>query len=122
MTISRKIFSATVALPAATATSLYTLMKNSALHWGFEDAALTIPSMDSILGSEARITPAATTYIGNDANVGASDSSPTYKGVAVAGEQSYSLTDMGPRGLIDPNQIWLYNQSGTNIAVVFQAR
>lgn len=122
MTISRKFFSATVALPANAATSLYTLMKNSALHWGFEDAGLTIPSMDSILGSEARITPEATTYVGSDANVGASDSGSTYKGVAVAGDQSYSLSDMGPRGLIDPNQVWLYNQSGTNVAIMFQAR
>lgn len=122
MTISRKIFSATVALPANQATSLYTLMRDSALHWGFEDTSLTTPSMDSILGSEAKITPEATTYLGSDANVRSSASGDNYQGVTLAANAVYDLTDMGPVGMIDPNQIWLYNQSGTNVSVVFQAR
>lgn len=121
MATSRKIFNATVALPADTATSLATLMRNSALHWGLEDDLIT-PSMDSILGTEATLAPEATIYVGSDANVRATAGVGTYKGVPVANTGTYSLSDMGFGGLIDPNQIWLYNASGTNVAVVFQAR
>lgn len=122
MTTSRKIFNATVALPADSATSLATLMRNSSLHWGLE-GDLTTLSMDSILGSEVGLTPEATSYIGSDSNVrGGALGGSTYKGVTVLAGQNYSLSDMGFGGLIDPNQIWLYNQSGTNVSVVFQAR
>lgn len=121
MTISRKIFNATVALPADTATSLATLMRDSALHWGLEDDMVS-PSMDSILGSEAKITPEATTYLGSDANVRSAASGDNYKGVTLAANAVYNLSDMGPVGMIDPNQIWLYNQAGTNLAITFQAR
>lgn len=123
MTISRKIFSANVTLPANTATSLYTLMKNSALHWGYETTALTEPSMDSILGSEAGIVPSGNVYIGVDSNVrNAALGGATYKGVLAAGGANYSLQDFGPVGMIDPNQIWLYAQSGAGIDITFQAR
>lgn len=123
MTISRKIFSANVTLPANQATSLYTLMKNSALHWGYESTALTQPSMDSILGSEAGIIPSADVYVGVDSNVrGGALGGSTYKGVLAPGGDNYSLQDFGPRGMIDPNQIWLYNQSGCTVDVTFQAR
>lgn len=123
MTISRKLFSANVTLPADTATSLATLMKNSALHWGYESTALTQPSMDSILGSEAGLVPAGDIYIGIDSNVRAGAlGGSTYKGVLAAGGANYSLQDFGPRGMIDPNQIWLYAQSGATIDVTFQAR
>lgn len=122
MTTSRKFFSATVALPANTATSLMTLMRNSPLHWGLE-ADLTAPSMDSILGSEGGFVPEATVYVGSDANVrGGAIGGGTYKGVTATGGENYSLQDFGPAGMIDPNQIWFYNQSGTNIDVVFQSR
>lgn len=116
MTISRKIFIGRVTIPAITPTSLNDLMKNSALHWGYESTALTQPSMDSILGSEAIITPDANVYVGVDNTV-----SPTTGIVAAAG-QNFSLQDVGPRGMIDPNQIWLYSQSGSGMAVTFQAR
>jgi len=98
-------------------------MKNSALHWGFETTALTTPSMDSILGSEAGIVPDATIYIGSDANVrNAALGGDTYRGVTAIGGQNYSLQDFGPFGLIDPNQIYLFNQSGCGVDVTFQAR
>lgn len=123
MTISRKLFNATCALPANTAKSLYQLMRDSSLHWGYETTALTTPSMDSILGSEAGLTPEATIYVGSDSNVrNAALGGSTYKGVTVIGGSNYSLQDFGPRGMIDPNQVWLFNQSGTNVDVVFQAR
>ncbi len=123
MTISRKVFAARVSLPANTATSLATLMKNSALHWGYEDTTLTQPSMDSILGSEAGIVPSAPIYIGSDSNVrNAALGGNTYQGVLAAGGVNYSLQDFGPVGMIDPNQVWLYNQSGCVVDITFQAR
>lgn len=122
MTTSRKIFSANVNLPANTATSLATLMRNSALHWGLE-ADLTSPSMDSFLGSEAGIVPSATVYVGSDSNVrGGVIGGSTYKGVTVSGGTNYSLQDFGQAGMIDPNQVWFYNQSGCGMDVTFQAR
>lgn len=116
MTISRKVFIGRVSVPAITPTSLYTLMKNSPLHWGYETTALTQPSMDSILGSEAGIVPDGPVFIGSDNSV-----SPA-TGVAIAGGQNFSLQDFGPVGMTDPNQIWFYSQSGAGMAVIFQAR
>lgn len=122
MTTSRKVFSANVTLPANTATSLATLMRNSALHWGLQ-SDLTSPSMDSILGSEAGIIPSGNVYVGSDANVrGGAIGGSTYKGVTVLGGSNYSLQDFGPAGMIDPNQIYFYNQSGCTMDVTFQAR
>lgn len=122
MTISRKIFSANCTLPPGVATSLADLMKNSILHWGYETSALTTPSMDSILGSEAGIVPAATVNIGSDSNVRDANADPLYKGVTVLVGQNYSLQDFGYGGLIDPTQIYIYRAAGTTIDVVFQAR
>ena len=122
MTLSRKVFSANVTLPAATATSLYTLMKNSALHWGYEDTTLTQPSLDSILGSEMGIVPSADVYVGADANVRNTAGVGTYQGVRAASGANYSLQDFGPVGMIDPNQIYLYNVAGCTIDLTFQAR
>ena len=123
MTVSRKMFSANVTLPAATATSLYQLMRDSALHWGYESTALTQPSMDSILGSEAGLVPTADIYIGVDSNVRNTPSGgATYQGVLAATGENYSLQDFGPRGMIDPNQVWLYSAAGTTVDVTFQAR
>lgn len=123
MTISRKVFSANVTLPANTATSLYALMKSSALHWGYESTALIQPSMDSILGSEAGFVPSGDVYVGIDGNVrNAALGGSTYKGVLAVGGANYSLQDFGPMGMIDPNQVWLYAQSGAGIDLTFQAR
>lgn len=122
MTISRKIFNANVTLPANTATSLATLMRNSALHWGLE-SDLASPSMDSFLGSEAGIVPSANVYIGSDSNVrSAAIGGSSYRGVLAPGGANYSLQDFGPMGMIDPNQVWFYNQSGCTMDVTFQAR
>jgi hypothetical protein len=123
MTISRKIFAANVALAADAATSLYQLMKASALHWGYEDATLTQPSMDSILGSNTEFTPSGPVYVGSDSNVrNAALGGSTYRGVLAPGGDVFSLQDFGPVGMIDPNQIWLYAQSGATLDVTFQAR
>ncbi len=123
MTISRKFFSANVSLPADQATSLYTLMKLSPLHWGYETTALTDPSMDSILGSEAGIVPSGDVYVGSDANVrGGPVGGDTYKGVLIPAGENYSLQDFGPRGMIDPNQIFVYAQSGATLGLTFQSR
>lgn len=120
---SRKIFNAQVTLPANTATSLATLMRDSPLHWGLE-SNLTSPSMDSILGSEAGFIPSATVYVGSDSNVrGGAIGGSTYKGVTATGGANYSLQDFGGgNGMIDPNQIFLYNQSGCTVDLTFQAR
>lgn len=116
MATSRKIFIGRVILPANTPTSLATLMRSSSLHWGLE-SDLATPSLDSIIGSEAGIVPDAPVYIGVDNTV----SSTT--GIVVAAGANFSLQDFGPSfGVIDPNAIWLYNQSGCGVAVTFQAR
>jgi len=117
MTISRKIFIGRVTLSAITPSSLYQLMRDSALHWGYESTALTTPSLDSIIGSEAGIIPDADVYVGSDNTV-----SPT-TGIRLAAGQNMSLQDFGPAyGIIDPNQIWFYSQSGTQMSVTFTAR
>lgn len=117
MTLARKIFIGRVTLPPITPTNLYQMMRDSPLHWGFETTALTTPSMDSITGSEAGVVPDAAVYVGSDNTV-----SPT-TGIALGAGQSFSLEDFGPAfGVIDPNQIWFYSQSGSGMAVTFQAR
>ena len=124
MSRSRKFFSATVAIPANTAISLLGLMQLAPIYWGFEDDGAT-PSLDSIIGSEASITPDGdTVYVGGDENVrGAGAVSPLYTGVPVVDGQNYSLQDFGGGlGLIDPNTIWLYCLAGTDASVVFQSR
>lgn len=116
MSIARKIFIGRVTLPPITPTSLYQLMRDSALHWGFESTALTTPSLDSIIGSEAGIVPDAAVFVGSDNTV-----IPT-AGIALAAAQNFSLQDFGPFGIIDPNQVWFYSQSGCGMAVTFQGR
>lgn len=122
MTISRKTFAANVTLPANEATSLYTLMRDSALHWGFETTALTQPSMDSITGERAQITPAANVYIGSDANVRNTAGVGTYQGALAASGEPFTLQDFARYGIVDPNQVFLYSQPGTTLDLVFQGR
>jgi len=115
--ISRKIFIGRVSLPAITPTSLYSMMRDSSLHWGFEDTTLTTPSLDSITGSEAQVKPDAQVFVGSDSNVSPST------GIALAAGATLSLEDFGSMyGVIDPNAIWFYNQAGCQMNVVFQAR
>lgn len=123
MSRSRKFFSATVTIPADTPVSLLTLMQAAPIYWGFEDDGVT-PSLDSITGSEASITPAAAIYVGGDSNVrSAAAVSPQYQGVPVIADQNYSLQDFGAAyGIIDPNTIWVYSLAGTTASLVFQAR
>jgi len=122
MTISRKVFSASCELPAATATSLATLMRDSILHWGLESDLIS-PSMDSMLGSEVGVVPEADVYVGIDANVRDANASPLYKGVTILAAENYSLQDFGADfGLIDPQQIWFYSAGGTNLDITYQGR
>jgi hypothetical protein len=117
MSIARKIFIGRVTLPALTATSLYQLMRDSSLHWGFETTALATPSLDSIIGSECGVTPDAPVYVGSDSNTNSST------GIALTPTQNFSLQDFGSDfGVIDPNQIYFWNQNGCGMAVTFQAR
>lgn len=122
MTTSRKIFSGRITIPNNQATSLYAMMRDSPLHWGFESTALTIPSLDSILGSEVGIVPDGDIWIGSDANVKNTTVGNFYQGVHIAGGANYSLQDFGPVGLIDPNQIFIYSVSGGGADLTFQAR
>lgn len=115
MSIARKQFIARVSIPPITASSLYDLMKNSSLHWGYESTALTTPSLDSIIGSECGVIPDAAVLIGSDSSVATT-------GIALAAGENFSLQDFGPFGVIDPNQIWFYAQSGSGMAVTFTAR
>lgn len=122
MTTSRKIFSGRITIPGNQATSLYALMRDSALHWGFETTALTTPSLDSIIGSEVGLVPDGEIWIGADANVKNAAAGSFYQGVHIAGGANYSLQDFGPMGLLDPNQIFIYSVSGGGADLTFQAR
>ncbi len=114
----RTFFSATVSLPAATATSMEQLMRDSLLDWGKnEDGS---PSMDSFMGSEASVVPDAVIYVGSDANVRTANADPLYQGVEVGADENYSLQDPGMRGIIDPGTIWFFSTPGANIKLTFQ--
>lgn len=116
MATARKIFIGRVAIPAITASSLYALMRDSALHWGYESTALTTPSLDSIIGSECGVVPDAAVLIGSDSSVATT-------GIALAAGENFSLQDFGSMyGVIDPTAIYFWSQSGSGMAVTFQAR
>lgn len=118
--LCRNFFSATVTLPAATATSLETLMRDSILHWGWQDSSQDEASMDSFYGSEGSFVPDAAVYVGSDQNVRNANADPLYQGTLVAANANYSLQDPGMRGFIDPATIWLYSAAGANLGVTFQ--
>lgn len=111
----RKFFSATVVLPATTATSVLTLMADSSADW----CGSSSPH-DSVIGSELGFVADATVYVGHDSSVRDADATPLYKGVGVAANENYSLTDPGMRGTIDPSHVWLYAAAQTNIELTFQ--
>lgn len=121
MSRSRKMFLGRVTVPNNEATSLNTLMGQSALKWGFETDGTT-PSLDSIIGSECFITPDSPIWLGSDANVKNATVGSSYQGIAVGAGVKYSLQDFGPMGMIDPNQIYLYSVNGTSAELTFQAR
>lgn len=110
------MFSGRITIPNNQATSLYAMMRDSSLHWGYETTAITAPSMDSIAGSEVGLVPDGVVWVGVDSTVGSGS------GVRVAGGQNYSLQDFGPMGLLDPNQIYLFSVSGGGADLTFQAR
>ena len=119
MSTSRKIFIGRVFVPAMAAASLYQLMRDSALHWGFEDTTLTTPSLDSIIGSNCICVPDGAVRIGSD------NTTSKTVGITKAAAAAFSLSDFGPDyGIIDPNAIWFYavSNSGTGMDVTFTAR
>jgi len=117
MGTSRKMFIGRVTLPPLAATSLYAMMRDSSLHWGFETTALTTPSFDSIIGSEVGVVPDAPVYVGSDSNTSQST------GVLLTQTQNFSLQDFGDDfGIIDPTAIYFWSQSGCGMAVTFTAR
>lgn len=115
MTTSRKLFIGRVTLPPLVATSLYEMMRDSSLHWGFETTALTTPSLDSILGSECSVIPDAAVYRGIDSTLNSSN------GVLLAAGGTFEVEDFAG-GVVDPTQIYFWNQSGTQMSVIFKAR
>lgn len=123
MTISRKMFISQVVLPPGVATSLYAMMRDSPLHWGYETTALATPSLDSITGSECGIVPDLNIFVGSDSNVRDATSGSNYRGVLVTAGTNFSLQDFGAAdGIIDPTSIFFYSSPGCNIDVVFTAR
>jgi len=117
MSIARKIFMGRVLLPGTTPTSLATLMRDSALHWGLE-ADLTTPSLDSITGSEVIVKPDSAVRYGSDSSVG------VLAGNDLAGGATLSLVDDGAMyGVLDPNQIYFFaTGSAVGMQVIFTAR
>ena len=118
MATSRKMFIGRVLVPGLVATSLYAMMRDSALHWGFEDTTLSTPNFDSIIGSECIVVPDGAVRIGSDSTTAAA-------GIAKAAAAVFSLSDYGPDfGIIDPNAIYFYSvsPSGTGMDVTFTAR
>lgn len=121
MTRSRKIFNGPITIPPDSATSLNALMAQSPLLWGLETDGVS-PSMDSIIGTNVKIVPDSPIWVGSDANVKNATVGSFYMGVPVAAGATYSLEDAGPRGMIDPNQIYLYAINGTHCNLTFEAR
>ena len=126
MSSSSKFFSENVAIPAATATSMATLLRTAG--FGFErdpvtNAITAIPSLDSIDGIGASIVPAGIVYVGHDQFVrDAAVAGPPrlYKGALAAVAQKFGLDDF-VRGVIDPNEVWFYSAGGTTADLVFKA-
>lgn len=115
----RKFFSAIVALPADTATSVLDLMAGSIADW----CGANSPH-DSVIGSQLGLIPDGTVYVGHDSAVRNADDAiatpPEYEGVEVAASENYSLSDPGMRGTIDPAHVYLYSVGGANIEITFQ--
>lgn len=111
----RKFFSATVVLPATTATSVLTLMQNSVAAW----CGTNSPN-DAVVGRQMGFVPDATVYVGHDSSVRDADATPLYKGVSVAASENYSLPAPGSLGTVDSNHIWLYAPAQTNVKLTFQ--
>lgn len=124
MTTARKLFAENVAIPAATATSMATIMATAG--WGFEfnpttNAISTVPSMDSWEGNSGSILPAADVYVGHDefvANAAAAGPPRLYKGALAASGVKFVLEDFC-RGIVDPTRIWFYSAGGTTADLVF---
>jgi hypothetical protein len=114
--ISRKIFIGRVTVVGGTPASLYELMRDSPLHWGFETTALTTPSLDSIVGSEVTVIPDGQVRIGSDPTIVATN------GINYAGGATINMQDFGMFGVIDPTAIYFSSISGTGMGVNFHAK
>ena len=126
MSTAHKFFSENVTIPVSTPVSMKTLLQTAG--WGFEkdpitNAISTTPSLDSFNGIGASIVPAANVYVGHDQFVGdAVVAGPPrlYKGALAAAAQKFGL-DAFCRGIIDPNEVWLFSAGGTTVDLVFKA-
>lgn len=124
MTTSRKWFSENVAISAATATSMETLLRTAG--WGFEfnattNAISTTPSLDSFEGNGGSILPAGDVYVGHDAfvaNAAAAGPPRLYKGALAVANEKFGLEDFC-RGIVDPSRIYFYSVGGTTMDLVF---
>ncbi len=121
MSVARTTFIETVSLPAAAATSVATLMRSSIQSWGLEADGIT-PSLDSFDGDELSVTPQAPVYIGNSANVRDVNATPLYQGILIAAAATFLLQDFAKGAIVDPTQVYLYSQSGCNVALMFHGR
>ena len=124
MTTSRKLFSENVTIPAATATSMATIMETAG--WGFEfnpttNAISAVRSMDSWEGNGGSILPAGDVYVGHDefvANAAAAGPPRLYKGALAAANVKFGFDDFC-RGIVDPTRIWFFSAGGTTADLVF---
>lgn len=121
----RKLFSEVCAAAALTPVSMATLMRNAG--WGLVPDAnndpTTTPSLDSFMGDAGSITPlAGTIYIGHDQyvrNVAGAGPPRTYAGVPVTVGVKF-LLEAFCRGIVDPEQVWIYSVGGENVAIVLE--
>ena len=126
MSESQKFFAENVAIPAATPTSMATLLRTAG--YGFErdlttNAISTTPSLDSFSGVQASIVPAGNVFVGHDAfvsNAAAAGPPRLYQGALAAATAKFSIESFC-RGIVDPNEVWFYSVAGTTADLVFKA-
>lgn len=121
---TRKLFSESVTIGAATATSLAALMRTAG--WGFlsdaNNAIGTQGSLDSFMANQCLITPAtAILYVGHDAfvrNAAAAGPPRLYAGYPIAIAATLNLTQ-NTNGIVDAEVVYLYSVGSQQVGIVF---
>lgn len=105
----KNFFSRSVAIPAATATLLRTLL--TAAGW---------VETDSSIGGQCMIKPlTSTVYIGDDENVRDTAGVGTYAGFPLDVGDVINLANY--TGLpLDPNEAWVYNAAGDSVGLIIK--
>ena len=105
----KNFFSRVVAIPAASATSLNTLLV--AAGW---------VETDSRIGGQCMVKPITTTvYVGDDENVRDAAGLGVYQGFPLDVGDIANLA--GYTGLlVDPNETWVYNAAGDSIGLMLE--